>query len=70
MEDKTTLSRTLEQLATAVIEGNVDAMEELTEDALDEGMDAETILNDGLMAGMDHVGAEFKAGNQRGRGGR
>jgi 5-methyltetrahydrofolate--homocysteine methyltransferase len=57
------MSRTLEQLATAVIEGNVDAMEELTEDALDEGTDAETILNSGLMAGMDHVGAEFKAGN-------
>jgi 5-methyltetrahydrofolate--homocysteine methyltransferase len=53
----------LEQLATAVIEGHVDAMEELTEDALDEGTDAETILNSGLMAGMDHVGAEFKAGN-------
>jgi 5-methyltetrahydrofolate--homocysteine methyltransferase len=57
------MSGTLEQLAAAVIEGNVDAMEELTEDALDEGTDAETILNDGLMAGMNHVGAEFKAGN-------
>jgi 5-methyltetrahydrofolate--homocysteine methyltransferase len=57
------MSRTLEQLATAVIEGNVNAMEELTEDALDEGIDAETILNDGLMGGMNHVGAEFKAGN-------
>jgi 5-methyltetrahydrofolate--homocysteine methyltransferase len=57
------MSGTLEQLATAVIEGNVDAMEGLTEDALDEGIDAETILNSGLMAGMDHVGAEFKAGN-------
>jgi 5-methyltetrahydrofolate--homocysteine methyltransferase len=57
------MSGTLEQLAAAVIEGNVDAMEELTEDALDEGIDAETILNSGLMAGMDHVGAEFKAGN-------
>ena len=57
------MSNTLERLATAVIEGNVDVMQELTEDALDEGVEAETIVNDGLMVGMDHVGAEFKAGN-------
>jgi 5-methyltetrahydrofolate--homocysteine methyltransferase len=57
------MSRTLEQLAAAVIEGNVDVMDELTADALDDGIDAETILNDGLMVGMNHVGAEFKAGN-------
>jgi 5-methyltetrahydrofolate--homocysteine methyltransferase len=35
----------------------------LTEDALDEGLSAEEILNNGLMAGMDYVGVEFKAGN-------
>jgi 5-methyltetrahydrofolate--homocysteine methyltransferase len=57
------MSKTLEQLTAAVIEGNVDVMQELTEDALDDGIDAETILNDGLMVGMNHVGAEFKAGN-------
>ncbi len=57
------MSDVLEQLAAAVIEGKVDAMEGLTEDALDEGLDAETILNDGLMVGMNHVGVEFKAGN-------
>jgi 5-methyltetrahydrofolate--homocysteine methyltransferase len=57
------MSKTLEQLAAAVIEGKVDEMEELTEDALDEGIEAETIVNDGLMVGMDHVGVEFKAGN-------
>jgi 5-methyltetrahydrofolate--homocysteine methyltransferase len=57
------MSEVLEKLAAAVIEGNVDAMEGLTEDALDEDLDAETILNDGLMVGMNHVGTEFKAGN-------
>jgi 5-methyltetrahydrofolate--homocysteine methyltransferase len=30
---------------------------------LDEGISAQKILDEGLMPGMDHVGAEFKAGN-------
>ncbi len=34
-----------------------------TNTALEEGIAAETILNEGLMPGMDHVGVEFKAGN-------
>jgi 5-methyltetrahydrofolate--homocysteine methyltransferase len=57
------MSDILEQLATAVIKGNVDAIEDLTEDALDEGLGAKKILDNGLMVGMDHVGVEFKAGN-------
>ncbi|MGD2147058.1 MAG: corrinoid protein [Anaerolineae bacterium] len=57
------MSDILEQLATAVIKGDVDAMEELTEDALDEDLGAKEILDNGLMVGMDHVGVEFKAGN-------
>jgi 5-methyltetrahydrofolate--homocysteine methyltransferase len=57
------MSEVLEQMATSVIEGNVDVMQDLTEDALDEGLSAQDILNDGLMVGMNHVGKEFKAGN-------
>ena len=57
------MSDILEQLATAVIEGNVGAMEDLTQDALDEDLGAKDILDNGLMVGMDHVGKEFKAGN-------
>jgi 5-methyltetrahydrofolate--homocysteine methyltransferase len=57
------MSEVLEQLATSVIEGNVGVMEDLTHDALDEGLGAKEILDDGLMPGMDHVGVEFKAGN-------
>ncbi len=57
------MSDTLEQLTTAVIEGNVESMEERAQEALDEGLSAQEILNDGLMAGMNHVGQEFKAGN-------
>ena len=57
------MSEILEQISTAVIEGNIDDMNDLTEDALDEDLSAEEILNQGLMPGMDHVGVEFKAGN-------
>ncbi|MGD2057365.1 MAG: corrinoid protein [Anaerolineales bacterium] len=57
------MSETLSKLSTAVIEGNLDVMEDLTMQALDEGKDAQEVLNEGLMPGMDHVGVEFKAGN-------
>jgi 5-methyltetrahydrofolate--homocysteine methyltransferase len=46
-----------------VIEGNFGDILESTKQALDEGLDAEEILNKGLMPGMDHVGVEFKSGN-------
>jgi 5-methyltetrahydrofolate--homocysteine methyltransferase len=58
-----TMSEILEEISQAIIEGNVDDIVDLTEDALDEDLSAEDILNKGLMPGMDHVGAEFKAGN-------
>jgi len=51
------------QISEAIIEGNVDDIVDLMEDALDGGSSAEEVLNQGLMAGMDHVGVEFKAGN-------
>jgi len=57
------MSQILEQISTAVIEGNLDDIVDLTEDALDEGLSAQEILDNGLMAGMDYVGVEFKAGN-------
>jgi len=57
------MSDILEQISTAVIEGNLDDIEDLTNNALDEGLNAEEILNKGLMPGMDYVGVEFKAGN-------
>jgi 5-methyltetrahydrofolate--homocysteine methyltransferase len=57
------MSEILEQISTAVIEGDLDEIHDLTEDALDEGLSAEEILNKGLMPGMDYVGVEFRAGN-------
>jgi 5-methyltetrahydrofolate--homocysteine methyltransferase len=57
------MSEILERIAGAVIAGDLDEIEDLTEDALDEDISAEDILNKSLMGGMDYVGVEFKAGN-------
>ncbi len=57
------MSEMLEQISGAIIAGDLDEIEDLTEDALDDGISAEDILNKGLMPGMDYVGVEFKAGN-------
>ncbi|MGA9533552.1 MAG: corrinoid protein [Anaerolineales bacterium] len=57
------MSEVLSKLATSVIEGDAQATERLTRQGLDAGLDAKQILDEGLMPGMDHVGAEFKAGN-------
>ena len=57
------MSEILSQISDTIIEGNVEDIVDLTEEALDDGSTAQEILNLGLMAGMDHVGVEFKAGN-------
>jgi 5-methyltetrahydrofolate--homocysteine methyltransferase len=57
------MSTILSEMATAVIEGNMGDIVDMTEDALDDGLNAKEILDNGLMPGMDHVGVEFKAGN-------
>lgn len=54
---------TLSEISTCIIEGNIDDIKDLTQQALDEGLEAKEILDKGLMPGMDHVGVEFKAGN-------
>jgi 5-methyltetrahydrofolate--homocysteine methyltransferase len=50
----------LKALADAIIRGDRNAAVEITEAALDEGTAAETVLNEGLIAGMDVVGDRFK----------
>jgi 5-methyltetrahydrofolate--homocysteine methyltransferase len=57
------MSEILSQISTAVIQGNLDDVIDLTKDALDDGLDAQEILNRGLTPGMDYVGVEFRAGN-------
>jgi 5-methyltetrahydrofolate--homocysteine methyltransferase len=53
----------LTEISTCVIEGNLNDIKDLAQQALDEGNEAKEILDNGLMPGMDHVGVEFKAGN-------
>ncbi len=50
----------LKALADAVIKGDQGAAVEITKAALEEGTPAKSVLNDGLIAGMDVVGARFK----------
>jgi 5-methyltetrahydrofolate--homocysteine methyltransferase len=57
------MSEILSKLSTAVIEGNFKDITQLTQEAIDGGLDAQQILNEGLMPGMDHIGVQFRAGN-------
>ncbi len=57
------MSEILQQISKVVIEGGMDDVADLTRSALDDGLGAQEILDNGLMAGMDYVGKEFKAGN-------
>ena len=50
----------LKALADAIIKGDQDTAIEITKAALGEGMTAKTVLDDGLVAGMDVVGVRFK----------
>ena len=53
----------LTAITTTVIEGRKDDIGKLTHDALEGGFEAQKILNNGLLPGMNHVGVEFRAGN-------
>ena len=50
----------MKALAESIIKGDQNIAVELTKAALADGMEAESILNDGLMAGMEVIGARFK----------
>jgi 5-methyltetrahydrofolate--homocysteine methyltransferase len=50
----------LEQLSEALIKGQAPVVKELTQKAIDSGLSAEVILNDGLVAGMSVIGERFK----------
>jgi 5-methyltetrahydrofolate--homocysteine methyltransferase len=57
------MSEILSQISQAIIRGDLNVMGALTNEALESDLSAETILNEGLMPGMDHVGVAFKAGD-------
>jgi 5-methyltetrahydrofolate--homocysteine methyltransferase len=56
------MAETLEKIASDLYSGDDEAVAELVQQALDEGMGPEEILSGGLIAGMDEVGKDFKAG--------
>ena len=51
----------LQQIADNLIKGKAPEVKELVKKALDEGVGVEKVLNEGLIAGMNVVGAKFKA---------
>jgi len=57
------MSEILSEISAMIIDGNFREMGDKTNAAIAEGIEAKTILNEGLMPGMEHVGIEFKAGN-------
>lgn len=56
------MSTTYERLSTAVLEGKEDRVPKLVQKGLDEGLDPKDILDNGLIVGMNEVGARFKRG--------
>jgi len=52
----------LAKIASELYEGEDEAVVELVQNALDQGMKPEEILQGGLIAGMDEVGQDFKSG--------
>ncbi len=51
----------LQALAEALIRGDRDTVGKLTQEAVNEGLTPKQILDEGLVAGMNVVGAKFKA---------
>ena len=57
------MSTTYERLSTAVLEGKEDRVPKLVQKGLDEGLAPKDILDNGLIVGMNEVGARFKRGD-------
>jgi 5-methyltetrahydrofolate--homocysteine methyltransferase len=57
------MADTLERIASELYDGEDEVVAQLVRQALDQGMAAEEILQGGLIAGMDEVGRDFKAGD-------
>jgi len=50
----------LKLIEESVVEGNAEKVKELTEKGIADGVDAATILDDGLIAGMGAIGEQFE----------
>ena len=51
----------LQNIASKLYDGDAETVAALVQQALDQGMPPQEILSDGLIAGMDEVGRDFKA---------
>jgi 5-methyltetrahydrofolate--homocysteine methyltransferase len=56
------MSTILEQLSTAVLEGDFEKTPKLVQKALDQSVTPKEILDNGMVVGMNEVGVRFKAG--------
>jgi len=56
------MSNVFEQIAECVVEGQTKKVISLVEQAISEGISPKEIINEGLLAGMNEVGALFKEG--------
>jgi 5-methyltetrahydrofolate--homocysteine methyltransferase len=56
------MSAIYERLSTAILQGNEDKIPKLVQSGLDEGLMPKDILDNGLVVGMNEVGARFKRG--------
>jgi 5-methyltetrahydrofolate--homocysteine methyltransferase len=57
------MSEIYERLSTAVLEGDAEKSHKLVERGLKQGSSPKEILDNGLIVGMDEVGARFKRGD-------
>ena len=57
------MNKMLEQLSTAILQGRAEATPDLVEQALDEGLAPKTILDEGMVLGMNEVSVRFKRGD-------
>lgn len=60
-ENKAEVSDTLVKLSAALCKGQKKKVLQLTQDALNEGIPAQTVLSDGLVSGMAKLGEDFSA---------
>lgn len=51
------------KISASLYEGDEDAVAELVQTAIDQGLSPEEVLTGGLISGMDEVGRDFKAGD-------
>ncbi|MBU2490555.1 MAG: corrinoid protein [Proteobacteria bacterium] len=57
------MSEKLGRIVECLIAGKIDEVEKLTAECLDAAMDAQEVVEKGLLAGMDVVGQRFKVGD-------